>query len=385
MNIVILVHVLSVGGAERQFIQLAEELRGRGHDVRIIALNVSNPGWQWMQQSEDPLATALFDRVAASRLDSVRQFISAIQQLRKIFAEQQTQIAHAANTGLMATLLWFATRGRSRPLMVWGQRGGFGLARSGPRKSHHLWAAKFSRLVSPHAVLLLANSERGIRSLKANGLRCQRFEVVPNGIDTSRFDRDDQAGQALRQRWGLEQTHLVVGWVGRPTPVKDLGLFLRAAALVARGDDNTRFVVVGGHDEARQAPYRQLAQELGLEEKTTWETAREDMVAVYSAIDMLCLSSISEGFPNVVAESMACGTPCVVTDVGSAPEIVADTGIVVPHGSADLLAKGIEDVKGRLGDIDRPTLRKSITSRFSLERHTASMESLYEDLLVGES
>jgi glycosyltransferase involved in cell wall biosynthesis len=194
MKIVILVHVLSVGGAERQFIQLAEELRRRGHDVRIVALHVSNPGWRWMQQAEGVLATALFDQVPEGPLESIRQFISAIRQLRQLFSEHQTQIAHAGNTGLIATLLWFATRGRSLPSMVWGQLGGFGLARRGPRALHHTLAARFSRAVSHSAALLLANSDAGSRALQRDGLRCRRFEVVPNGIDISHFERDDRAG-----------------------------------------------------------------------------------------------------------------------------------------------------------------------------------------------
>lgn len=385
MKIVILVHVLSVGGAERQFIQLAEGLRRRGHDVRIVALHVSNPGWRWMQRTEGILATALFDQVPEGPLESTRQFISAIRQLRRIFSEHQTQIAHAANTGLMATLLWFSTLGRSLPSTVWGQRGGFGLARPRQRAIHHWLAARFSRAVSHHAAVLVANSEAGGRALQRDGLRCRRFEVVPNGIDVSHFERDDRAGEQLRGHWGFRRTQHVVGWVGRPTPVKDLECFVQAAALVARRDADARFVVVGGHHAGKQLRYKLLARSLGIENRIIWESAREQLVPVYSGIDMLCLSSIAEGFPNVVAESMACGTPCVVTDVGAAAEIVGESGIIVPSDSPELLAKGIEQMTGRLDGVDRRALRDSIESRFTLERHVSAMESIYSDLLDGNS
>lgn len=385
MRIVILVHVLSVGGAERQFIQKAEGLNRRGHDVQIIALHVSNPGWRWMQKTEGVLASALFDKAPRGPLGSILQFIAAIRQLRQIFAEQQVQIAHAANTGLIATLLWFATRGRSSPVMVWGQLGGFGLARPTRRGLHHTLALRFSRLVSHDVALLLANSEAGCRVQQSAGLRCRRFKVEPNGIDISQFRRDDCAGAQARQSWGFNQSQHVVGWIGRPAPVKDLELFLRAAALVARRDTDARFIIVGGHHAGKQLRYKLLARDLGIEDKIVWETATEKVVPVYSGIDMLCLSSISEGFPNVVAESMACGTPCVVTDVGAAGEIVGKNGIIVPPGSPELLAKGIEQMIGGLKEVDRQLLRNAIESRFTLDRHILSMESIYSGLLDGNS
>jgi glycosyltransferase involved in cell wall biosynthesis len=259
------------------------------------------------------------------------------------------------------------------------------MARSGPRALYHSLAGRFSRAVSHHASVLIANSEAGARALRRDGFRCRRFEVIPNGIDLSRFRRDDDAGRALRRDWGFRESQHVVGWIGRPAPVKNLELFVRAAAVQAKCGANTRFVVVGGRHESEQLRYRQLAKELGIEEWIRWETDREDLVPVYSGIDMLCLSSVAEGSPNVVAESMACGTPCVVTDVGAAGSIVGDTGIIVPPGSPELLAAGINQMTGRLGEIDRQYLRNAIVSRFSLEGHVSAMESLYRGLLDGES
>lgn len=384
MKLLILVQTLDVGGAERQFIQMAEGLVARGHDVQIVALHISNPGWQWMQQGNGVLARSIFDRVPEGPLDYIRQFVSAIRQLRQIFAEHQIQVAHAANTGLIATVLWCATRGRSLPTMVWGQLGGFGLTRPGPHAVHHRLAARFARAVSHHAALLIANSEAGCRALQRDGLRCRRFAVVPNGIDISRFARDDGAGIRFRQKCGFNSSQHVVGWVGRPATVKNLELFIRAAALRAQQDLNARFVVVGGNDAGALLRYQQLARDLGIDDRVVWEIAREELVPVYSGIDMLCLSSISEGSPNVVAEAMACGTPCVVTDAGGAGEIVGEFGMVVPQGSPELLANGMEQMTEQLGHIDRTRLRNAIESRFTLQQHISAMESLYLDVVDGQ-
>ena len=63
------------------------------------------------------------------------------------------------------------------------------------------------------------------------------------------------------------------------------------------------------------------------------------MNSVYNALDILVSSSITEGFPNVIAEAMACGVPCVATDVGDTRQIVDDAGAVVPPQRPDLLAE----------------------------------------------
>ncbi|MCB0037801.1 MAG: glycosyltransferase, partial [Anaerolineales bacterium] len=83
----------------------------------------------------------------------------------------------------------------------------------------------------------------------------------------------------------------------------------------------------------------QLAEELGITKRVIWAGARADMPAVYNALDLLLSTSLSEGFPNVVGEAMACGIPCIVTDVGDAGYLVHNTEMVVPSGDAAALAQ----------------------------------------------
>jgi glycosyltransferase involved in cell wall biosynthesis len=72
-----------------------------------------------------------------------------------------------------------------------------------------------------------------------------------------------------------------------------------------------------------------------------WVPARSDMRAVYNALDVICLSSLSEGFPNVIGEAMACAKRCVVTDVGDCRLLVGDDGVVVPANDEEALAEGL--------------------------------------------
>jgi glycosyltransferase involved in cell wall biosynthesis len=107
---------------------------------------------------------------------------------------------------------------------------------------------------------------------------------------------------------------------------------------------------------------------------------RHDLHAVYPAFDVSGTSSLGEGFPNVVGEAMACGVPCVVTDVGDSRQIVGDTGLVVPPGDPAALAAAWEEVL-RTPAAERRELgaraRKRIEDNYSMKAIARRYEELY--------
>jgi glycosyltransferase involved in cell wall biosynthesis len=136
----------------------------------------------------------------------------------------------------------------------------------------------------------------------------------------------------------VAEGEFLIGIVARIDPMKDHDTFLRAAAVLAT-TASSRFVVVGtGHqDDLRHLGA--TASRLGIDTQVVWAGAREDMSAVYSAIDIVTSSSaFGEGFSNSLAEAMACETICVATDVGDSRSVLADTGEVVPPRDPGALA-----------------------------------------------
>ena len=113
-----------------------------------------------------------------------------------------------------------------------------------------------------------------------------------------------------------------------------------------------------------------LIERLGLAERIVLAGPSDDVPAVMNGLDVHVLSSCAEGFPNVVAEAMACSAYCVVTDVGDAAFIVGETGIVVPPEQPEALARGIEaglgEVAARGGR--RQAGRARVLANFSLAR-----------------
>jgi glycosyltransferase involved in cell wall biosynthesis len=189
--------------------------------------------------------------------------------------------------------------------------------------------------------LVISNSHAGLEHL---GLRANRRHsiVIPNGIDTARFRRTEKLAQAGRALLQPQPGEKLVALIGRLDPMKGHECFLRAATLVSSACTNVRFVIVGsGPLEYRQTLSR-VAAKLGISDRLTWRDAIAEIEIVYNAIDVLATSSIfGEGFPNVVAEALACGLPVVATDVGDTARVLGACGWLVPRNEPAALAAGI--------------------------------------------
>lgn len=191
----------------------------------------------------------------------------------------------------------------------------------------------------PRAVICCAESAR--RSHIALGYRSDRMRVVHNGVDLSHLAPDPEAGAALRRELGLADDLLVLGCVARFDPQKDHPNLLKALALLKVWQPRFRCLLVGtGIDEGNHALQQTIAA-LGLKEHVSLLGRRDDIPRVMNALDIHLLASSSEAFPNVVAEAMACGTPCVASDAGDAAEIVGPTGKIVPPRDAQAFADAI--------------------------------------------
>jgi glycosyltransferase involved in cell wall biosynthesis len=214
------------------------------------------------------------------------------------------------------------------------------------------------------------------------GVPGNKIIVIPNGIDIDQFDYDPEGRRKLREQWGVAQHEMLVGIVGRLDPMKDHETFLRAAGRVAAKRQSVRFLVVGDDGPVSRGDLIQFAESQGLSHRMIWSGGRDDMAAVVSTCDVVCSSSISEGFSNTLAEAMACGRRCVATDVGDAKTILGPAGYIVPPGDDQALASSIEqalDEAHRAGD-HSPAARGRIEKKFSLPVMVSAFEHEFRKL-----
>jgi glycosyltransferase involved in cell wall biosynthesis len=226
------------------------------------------------------------------------------------------------------------------------------------------------------------------RAHAAFGYRQGGTVVIPNGFDTDLFRPSDERRAGLRARWGVAPDAVVIGMAARAHPVKDHRTFLAAMSLLTERHPTARFVLCGDGVVRGAEPFAGvLAADPRLSERAILLGRRDDVPAVLSALDVAVMSSeAGESFPNAVGEAMACGVPCVVTDVGDARTLVGDTGLVVPPRNPPALAAActalIESRAAGLG-ARGAAARRRVVERYELGRIADSYHALYSDVLAS--
>jgi glycosyltransferase involved in cell wall biosynthesis len=185
----------------------------------------------------------------------------------------------------------------------------------------------------------------------------------------------------VRAELDIAENEILVGLVGRLDRAKGHPVFLEAAAMLASERADVRFVCVGDGPGPYRNRLQRLGRQLGLTGRLIWAGARQDMPAIYSALDISCSPSYSEAFNNVLAEAMACGVPCVVTADGDPANMVGDTGVVVTPGDPQVLADGLRSMLHSLPTVEPDRLREHIARRFSVKKMVDATEKALLDVL----
>lgn len=378
-RILFLARALTRGGAERQLVALASRLHRMGWKVAVACFY--NGGS--LQADLEQAGVRIIDLKKFGRWD----VIGFIWRLMRAFRDYEPDIVHGYMhvANMLALLVRFTRRSTH---VVWGVRS------SDMDWGRYDWLMRptfwLSCKLARYADCIIANSQAGADYHVARGYPQARVVVIPNGIDADSFYFDPGGRNRIRAEWGISQNEVLVGVVARLDLMKDHPTFLKAAAIVAKHNPQWRFACVGEGPASYTNELRAQAEELGLSERVVFTGARNDMAAVYSALDIVCSSSSwGEGFPNVVAEAMACERPCVVTDVGDSASVVGDCGAVVPAGNPEILADAIEgywagECQAKDGSRVGARARARISRLFSVDSLVASSDEVLRALCLGE-
>ncbi|HLE24866.1 MAG TPA: glycosyltransferase [Thermodesulfobacteriota bacterium] len=375
MKILFLIQSLEIGGVGRQLSILTNHLALRGHDMSVIALYATDQNWKLIWKLDSIDIRSLLLNKPTGVLAAGIELIKATLELRSLLKRENIQILYGYLGHTARFIAWLATRGMPNTKLIWGTRTSGDNTDLYPRNWKVSFLFNLCKWGSASVPLMISNSEAGYAYRKAKGYGCQKHLVITNGFDVEKFKPDPQARVRMRSELGALENEKLIGRVGRLDPMKGYPDFLEAAALLAKERKDVRFVIAGDGPDTYRRQLQLLSQELGLTERLIWAGVREDMPAVYNALDIACSSSsYGEGFPNTIGEAMACGIPCVVTDVGDSAKIVGDEGIIVPSGDPKKLANGLKTMLLQLDDIKPHLLRERIMNRFSIETMVESTE-----------
>lgn len=378
MRIVHLITGLELGGAQMMLLKLLRIMDRGAFEPLVISMVSPEPMGARIAELGIRVETLGMRRGLPDPFALVR-----LGRLLRGFGPDlvQTWMYHADLIGGLAKSLAVGPSGR--PALVWNirqsdldprttRRGTRWVARLNGRLSHRL---------PDHIVCC---SERAREIHVALGFRQDIVSVIPNGFELDRFRPDPEGRSALRARLAIPCDAPLLGLAARFDPQKDLPNFIAAAARIRAQIPDCRFLLCGEGMDAANPQLSALITQAGLSPSFTLLGPRRDVPQIFVALDLLVSSSAyGEGFPNVIGEAMACGVPCVVTDVGDSGLIVGDTGLTVPPRDPNALAEAALALLAE-GPAQRErrclAARARIASQYSLTRTAARYADLYQHL-----
>jgi glycosyltransferase involved in cell wall biosynthesis len=233
---------------------------------------------------------------------------------------------------------------------------------------------------------IVSCSRFGSQSHIARGYNSDKFAVIPNGYDSDVLRPDAQMRKRMRAELGIPCETFLLGTVARWDAQKDHGNLIAALGILRRElAVDWKCLLVGAGLTPDNAVLSDRLHDADVADRVILCGARSDAAALMNALDLHVLPSRGEGFPNVVAEAMACGVPCVVTDVGDAALIVGDTGWVVPPRDPAALARAIGMAALELADPDsraarRMAARARVIEEFNIDRMVTAYQQIWTEV-----
>jgi len=376
LSVVHIIVGLERGGAERMLERLALDLTAGGMmRQEVVSLGSLGPIGHALRARGVPVHTL--------GMHSAGSALAALWRLRRLLKQLQPDVVQTwmYHADLLGGLAAWSLR---LPL-VWGIRTtSLGSGNSRLTRYVRRMCATLSTRV-PDAIIFVAEAAR--RSHMAAGYANRIMQVVPNGFEIAVRERVAELREAWRREHGIAATDVVIGWVGRFNPDKDVHSFVKAASAITSKERSVVFVMVGrGLDPGNEELQRWIRAE-GRLERVLLMGEQADTTACFCGFDIFALSSRTEAFPNVVAEAMAVGLPCVVTDVGDVRLLTGETAHVVAAGDAPAMARELLRLVRdpmRRASLGKMALER-VTERFSMTACAQQFHKVYQDVLSSRS
>lgn len=365
-----LVHAFQTGGAERVVLDLTR------HGSRSIENHVCS-----LCEPHDLTSQLDSERVGFTCLHKRSgNDLRVIAALAGLIDEERIEVVHAQGWGTFVEGLlaakWLAKR-RAAFIFAFHGKSMEDVARGVPlrRRIAQRVAQWFTDACVAPACHMADDYARTI------GLRRDRIEVIPNGVDIGRFGPGSR--RDARSALGLGADDFVIGFVGRLDPVKDIrGLvevFARFRKNLPLNRERARLLIVG--DGTERGTAESVIADRGLGESVLLTGLRTDIPQCMAAMDIYLQPSYYEGHSLTILEAMAAGLPVVSTSVGGTPEIIEDgrSGLLYRPGDYEQMAAAMLSLYGQ------PALRaeignsgrKRVAEHFSVDTMVRRYEELY--------
>ena len=379
---------LNVGGPARHVTLVNRGLAELGHDALLVYGN-TEPDEASLEHAakEWSLATIKVPQLGR-RLhpwDDLRAFIRLVGVMFRFHPDVvHTHTAKAGTLGRLAAALYNVTRQRKRRCLVVHTFHGH-VFEGYFRPSVSMLVQSIERLLAAISdrIVTISEQQRADIVNRFHIGRPSQVVVIRLGLELECLLRLEPKAADLRSAWGIPAKAIVVGYVGRFAPIKDLSTLVRAFDSARRRHDDLWLVMVG--DGSDRAMLEALVDSLGIARYVRFPGWLEDLPRLYATFDICALSSRNEGTPVAVIEAMAAGKAVAATAVGGVVDLVrsGETGLLVPAGQIEALTDALvrlatsPDDRARMG----AAARRMVSGRFSASALVAELDRLYREAL----
>jgi glycosyltransferase involved in cell wall biosynthesis len=374
IKVVHVINDLLLGGSQTMLCKLVEHSKGSGVTHSVVVLMDGGHNWDRLKGAGIEVESLGFPRGSATPRLAWR-VIQAIRRQRPDVVQGWMYHANVAAT------IGTTTRRQHTPL-VWGIRHtvlDIRKERLGTRVMIHA-----GRALGRYSRAIVYCSHRSASQHERLGYPADKSLVIPNGFDCDAFRPDPSARSALTAALDIAPGAVIIGMAARYHPMKDHRNLIRAAAHLRRAGAAIHLVMAGRGVEPHNGELVADIEQAGLAGHVSLLGPRQDMPSILAGLDVVALPSAwGEAFPNVLGEAMACGVPCIATDVGDSHCIVGDCGRVVPPQDTPALAQALGELvevgvegRRRLGSEARGRILRNFTMPAVARRYEALYQAL---------
>ena len=218
--------------------------------------------------------------------------------------------------------------------------------RSYNRISFHLSAGLLPRLQKdsrPRKIIFVSNVS--MKNHLVQGFAAEKATLIHNGIDTKKFSPSQKMRVNKRMELGIETDNFLIGNFSRFHKMKNHPLLANVFAEILKKHDKARLVLAGTSMDSHNTQLMALFSDPIFQGKTLFLGERQDMIALFNALDCYILTShIGEAFPIVLLEAAACGVPAIANNVGDVGKLILDKQFFIESGQMQDFVHGIEKI-----------------------------------------
>lgn len=360
------INTLDLGGTETVLYRLLCHMPRDNYAFAVIALR----GEGYYSSKIEALGIPVY-HLTLKKTNLIRTYFRLISLIKKIQPDiVQTWLYHSDVLGGLAAKHCGVQK------IIWSIR-----CEGQQLKRATAWVKRIGAWLSPYIPhCITTNSSVAIAQHIQAGYQAQKMQVLYNGFNPHCFAPNKPASRCIGEQSFAEEA-LVIGTLARFHPDKGYETLIRAIDTVCASHPLVYFVFCGRGCNQDNHELRTMIQSLIYPDRVLLMDGTDKPADYLNQLDIFILPSMTEAFPNSLAEAMLCERPCIATHVGDVKTILGNTGLLVPPGSYQKLANACisliqkpEDERKRMGTL----ARRSIEERYSMTRYVENLTAIYE-------